>query len=70
MLYFHVDARDIKAFYVSVCASIYFIDVSTMIFRAEVRFDKIVSVFIYMVDEPSIKIVTRKNELPNKVSGS
>ena len=39
-----------------------------MIFRAEMRFNKIVPVFIYMVDEPSTKVVTRKNELPNEVS--
>ena len=41
-----------------------------MIFRAEVRFNKIVPVFIYVVDEPSAKVETRKNELPSKVSGS
>ena len=55
-------------FHSSVLANIYSIDVGTMIFRAEASLDKIVPVFIYMVDEPSI--VPRKSELPNKVSGS
>ena len=58
------------AFHSSVLKSFYFIDVGTMIFRAEVRFNKIVPVFIYVVDKPSTKVVTRKNELPTKMSGS
>ena len=53
-----------------IIASIYIIDAGKMIFRAEVRFNQIVPVFIYRVDEPSTKLVTRKNELPNKVPGS
>ena len=58
------------AFCSAVLAGIYSIDVGTMIFRAEVSLNKIVLVFIYMVDEPSTMVVTMKNELPNKVSGS
>ena len=61
--------RDTTAFHCSLLASLYFIDVGTMIFRPGVRFHKLVTVFIYMVDEPSTKVVTRKNEFPNKVSG-
>ena len=38
-----------------------------MIFRAELKFNKMVPGFIHMIDETSAKAVTRKNELPNKV---
>ena len=60
--------RDITAFHGSVLSSIYLIDIGTMIFRAEMRFNKIVPVYMYMVDEPSTKVVIRKNELSNEVS--
>ena len=34
------------------------------------RFNKIVPAFIYVVDEPSTKVLARKIELSNKVLGS
>ena len=34
------------------------------------RLNNIIPVFIYMVGEPSTKVMTRKKKLPNKESGS